>query len=76
MNIWNLKAGTAIRIAKSFRDSKGREFAEGMILHFHHRDYLPYESGHTVFFEEATMHLCDVDETAAVVENRGDEYLT
>ena len=74
MNIWNLKQGTAIRILKNFRDCAGDEFTAGTILHFEHRDYLPYHSGHTVVFKEATMTLCDLDRTSEIVENRGQEY--
>jgi hypothetical protein len=74
LNIWNLTSGIAIRIVKTFRDCAGDEFTEGTILHFERRDYLPYHSGHTVFFKEATMTLCDLDLTSAIVENRGQEY--
>jgi hypothetical protein len=74
VNIWNLTPGSAIRIVKTFRDCGGDEFAEGMLLHFTHRDYLPYHSGHTVYFQEATMYLCDNDETGAVVQNHEGEY--
>ena len=63
LNIWNLKPGTAVRV-----------FAEGTVLHFEKRDYLPYHSGHTVYFREATIYLCDLDDTSNVVENRGNEY--
>ena len=73
-NIWNLETGAIIRIVKTFRDCARNEFAEGRILHFEHRDYLPYHSGHTVFFREATMYLCDDDETSAIVQNVGGEY--
>jgi hypothetical protein len=44
------------------------------MLHFTQRNYLPYHSGHTVYFQEATMYLCDDDETSAIVQNRDDEY--
>jgi hypothetical protein len=74
LTIRDLSPGIAIRIAKTFRDSTGSEFAKGAILHFKRRDYLPYHSGHTVFFEEATMYLCDLDETGNFVENRGNGY--
>jgi hypothetical protein len=74
LNIWNLKAGTALRVMKSFRDGGNTEFTEGTVLHYEKRDYLPYHSGHTVYFREATMYLCDLDETGAIVENRGNEY--
>ena len=71
MNIWNLVPGAAIRIVKTFRDCRAAEFTEGTILHFTHRNYLPYHSGHTVYFQEATMYLCDDDDTAAIVQNPG-----
>jgi hypothetical protein len=74
LTIWNLTPGTAIRIVKSFRDDGGSEFREGTVLHFQKRDYLPYHSGHTVYFEEATMYLCDDDETGAVVRNQDTMY--
>jgi len=74
VNIWNLEVGAVIRIGKTFRDCAGNEFAEGLLLHFTRRDYLPYHSGHTVFFREATMYLCDDDETSALVQNVGGEY--
>ena len=74
VHIWNLKPGTGIRIVKAFRDCAGNEFAAGTILHFTHRNYLPYHSGHTVYFLEATMYLCDDDETSTIVENRDEEY--
>jgi hypothetical protein len=73
-NIWNLTPGAAIRIVKTFRDCRNTEFAEGSILHYKRHDYLPYHSGHTVFFEERTMYLSDNDDTGAIVENRGSEY--
>jgi Domain of unknown function (DUF3601) len=74
VNIWNLTPGAAIRIVQKFRDCAGNEFAEGRILQFTHREYLPYHSGHTVYFREATMYLCDDDETSAIVQNRCGEY--
>src|SRR5215469_8825466 len=73
-DIWNLQPGATIRIVKTFQDCYRNEFAEGRILHFTHRNYLPYHSGHTVYFREATMYLCDNDETCAIVQNHGDEY--
>jgi hypothetical protein len=72
--MWNLTPGTAIRIAKTFKDYHGHEFTAGTVLHFKERNYLPYHSGHTVYFNEATMYLCDLDETAAIVQNPGLEY--
>ena len=74
VNVWNLTPGAAIRIVKTFRDCNGAEFAEGTILHFTRRDYLPYHSGHTVYFQEMTMYLCDDDDTFAIVQNLGGEY--
>ena len=74
MNVWNLTPGLAIRIVQSFKDYQGKEFAAGTILHFKDRDYLPYHSGHTVYFEEATMYLCDDDATSAIVENQNNQY--
>ena len=74
MTIWDLSAGKAIRIVKTFRDVTGTEYAEGTVLHFKSRDYLPYHDGHTVYFKEATMYLCDADDTGAIVQNVGDQY--
>ena len=74
VNIWNLAPGAAIRIVATFRDCFGAEFKAGSILHFTHRDYLPYHSGHTVYFREAAMYLCDDDETSAIVQNQSGEY--
>jgi hypothetical protein len=74
LNIWNLRPGTAVRVVKAFRDGGGHDFAEGAVLHFEKRDYLPYHSGHTVYFREVTMYLCDLDETSDIVENRGNEF--
>jgi hypothetical protein len=74
VDIWNLTPGAAIRILKTFRDCTGEEFEEGTILHFVRRDYLPYHSGHTVFFKEANMYLCDNDDTCAIVQNAGGQY--
>ena len=74
MTVWRLSKGDAIRIVKSFRDYYGNEFREGTVLHFVERHYLPYHHGHTVRFAEATIYLCDDDDTGAIVENRGDEY--
>ncbi|HEX3879221.1 MAG TPA: hypothetical protein VHW24_19690 [Bryobacteraceae bacterium] len=76
MNLWNLKPGAAIRIVQTFRDRAGKEFAAGTILHFTHRDYVPYESQHTVCFEETTMYLCDTDASADIVENRDEQFFT
>jgi len=72
--IWNLFPGAVIRVVKPFRDCAGREFSEGTVLHFTRRDYLPYHNGHTVYFQETTMYLCDADDTSAIVRNRDDEY--
>ena len=69
-----MQEGAVIRVVKTFRDCAGNEFAQGRIVHFKDRDYLPYHSGHTVFFREATMYLCDNDETSAIVQNIGGEY--
>ena len=74
VSIWNLKPGTTVRIVKTFRDCADNEFSEGRILHFTQRNYLPYHSGHTIYFQEATMYLCDDDETGPIVENRDGEY--
>ena len=74
VDIRSLIPGAAIRIVKKFRDCAGNDFAEGRILHFTHRNYLPYHSGHTVYFQEATMYLCDDDNTSLIVQNEGDEY--
>ena len=74
VNVWNLKPGSAIRIVKTFQDCGSHKFEEGRILHFIRRDYLPYHNGHTVYFQEATMYLCDNDETSAIVRNEGREY--
>ena len=74
VNVWNLQAGSAIRIVKTFQDCCSHEFEQGKILHFIRRDYLPYHAGHTIFFQEATMYLCDNDETGAIVDNQAEEY--
>jgi len=76
VTVWNLTPGAAIRIVQGFRDCTGVEFAEGTILHFTHRDYLPYHAGHTVYFREATMYLCGNDDTSAIVRNQDSEYFT
>ena len=72
--IWDLEPGAVICIVRTFTDCARNEFAEGSILHFTERNYLPYHSGHTVYFQEATMYLCDDDDTRAIVENQGSEY--
>jgi hypothetical protein len=74
LNIWNLKAGTAVRVVKDFKDYYGAEFKEGTVLHYEKRDYLPYHEGHTVYFREATMYLCDTDDMSAIVRNEGHEF--
>jgi Domain of unknown function (DUF3601) len=74
MRIWDPSPGMAIRIVKAFRDCTGNEFTKDSILHFQRRNYLPYHSGHTVFFQEATMSLCVVDDTGEIVENSGNQY--
>jgi hypothetical protein len=74
VNVRNLRPGAAIRIVKTFRDCVGNKFAEGRTLHFTRRDYLPYHSGHTVYFQEAIMYLRDDDETESIVQNRDCEY--
>ncbi len=74
LNIWNLPKGATIRVVQTFRDYAGTEYVEGTILHFTHRNYLPYHAGHTVYFRESTMYLCDNDETGAFAENRGGEF--
>ena len=74
MNVYSLTPGVAIRIVKTFRDYDGQEFAAGRILHFTSRNYAPYSDGHTVTFQEATMYLCDTDQTSAIVQNRNHEF--
>jgi hypothetical protein len=74
LNVWSFYPGLAVRVVKTFRDLSGTEVAEGTILHFKKRDYLPYHSGHTVYFEEVTLCLCDLDESRAIVENVGHEF--
>ena len=74
VDIWNLQPGAVIRIVKTFRDCYGAEFEAGTVLHFKDRSYVPYHSGHTVYFAEATMFLCDNDETCVIVQNQGGEF--
>ena len=74
LRIWDLSPGIAIRIVRTFRDRAGNEFTKGSILHFIRRNYLPYHSGHTVYFQEGTMTLCDDDNTRDIVENSGNQY--
>lgn len=75
VNIYTLEPGATIRIVKTFRDCSARnKFVEGTILHFTGRIYLPYHAGHTVYFREVTMYLCDDDETCAIVQNHNAEY--
>ena len=74
MNVYSLTPGVAIRIVKTFRDYQNQEFAAGTILHFTKRNFLPYHGGHTVYFQEATMYLCDLNETAAIVQNHNHEF--
>jgi len=50
------------------------DFTQDSILHFERRDYLPYHIGPTVFFQEATMSLSDVDATRDIVENSDNQY--
>jgi hypothetical protein len=73
LSVYNFFPGLALRVVKTFTAS-GAEFKEGTILHFKERNFLPYHSGHTVYFEEATMWLCDLDETGAIVDNVGNEF--
>jgi hypothetical protein len=74
LNIRNLTEGTAIRIVTTFRDCDGQEFTQGTVLRFKERNYLPYHAGHTVYFDHATMYLCDNDETGAIVQNHNQMY--
>ncbi len=76
IDIWNLQPGAAIRVVKAFRDYHGQEFTAGRVLTFTHRNYLPYHGGHTIYFLEATLYLCDNDDTCAIVQNHDDEYYT
>ena len=74
VNVRNLQPGSAVRIVKTFQDCCSTKFEKGRILHFIRREYLPYHNGHTVYFHEATMYLCDNDETSAIVRNEDGEY--
>jgi hypothetical protein len=61
LTVHALASGERYRVIKPFRDHAGNAFAEGEILTFTRRDYLPYHDGHTLFFEERTMWLSGED---------------
>lgn len=74
MDVYNLRRGMIIRITNPFRDYQGQEFHCGAILHFEERHFLPYHAGHTLIFKQGSMYLCDNDDTAAIVQNQGDQF--
>ena len=55
----DLRAGRQYVVIRSFTDYHGDRFEAGERLTFRKCDYLPYHAGHTLEFEERTIHLQD-----------------
>jgi hypothetical protein len=66
--VYELKQGRRYRVRKDFADYYQGHFAEGTILTFQKRDYLPYHGGHTIQFSEQTLYLQD-DENADILQD-------
>jgi hypothetical protein len=47
----------AYRVRRSFGDFYGSPFAEGEVLHFVERKFLPYHGGHTIVFRERSLFV-------------------
>jgi len=59
LTVYRLQPGTHYRIAQRFTDHYGGAFEPGTDLTFLERHFLPYEGGHTLRFEEATIYLSE-----------------
>ena len=64
----DLRQGRRYIVIKNFVDHHGGRFEVGEGFTFLRKDYLPYHSGHAIFFEERTLYLQD-EENAEILEN-------
>ena len=68
LNIW-IEGGDDDSDCQEVPGWRGQRIREGQTAAFHGR----HHSGHPVHFQEATMYLCDTDETGGVVYNQNGE---
>jgi hypothetical protein len=70
LSVWEFRPGLVVRVGRSFTDRSNHTIEAGQILHFVKRDYVPYESGHTLTFKEMRIYLQDTDPSDyPVIEN-------
>lgn len=55
--VYGLMPGTEYCVLRSFTDYYGNVFERGEVLRFKDRAFLPYDGGHTIFFDGRTMYL-------------------
>lgn len=72
--IYGLVPGAEYRVVQSFTDYYGNSFEKGEILRFKSRNFLPYEGGHTIFFEGRAMYL--QEERNSDILDHFSDYLT
>lgn len=72
--IYGLMPGVEYRVVQSFTDFYGNSFEQNEILRFKSRNFLPYDSGHTIFFEGRTMYLQE-ERNSDILDNFS-KYLT
>ena len=59
LSVYRLQPGKRYVIVQRFTDHYQSVFEPGMRLTFLERHFLPYEGGHTLQFEEATVYLSE-----------------
>ena len=71
--IYRMTPGDQYQVIKSFTDFYGNSFAQGEVLRFRERHFLPYHGGHTIVFDERPLSLQE-DTNREILENFS-EYL-
>ena len=76
MRVWDLEVGGTVLITKTFRDFDGTECAAGTVLVLVSRDFLPYDGGHTLYFDGGRIIRLGENEpdNAVVLDDADDEY--
>ena len=66
--VYDLQEGCRYRVRKDFTDYYGSRFAEGEILTYQKREFLPYHGGHTIHFGPQTLYLQE-EQNADILED-------
>uniref|UniRef100_Q02BL7 Uncharacterized protein n=1 Tax=Solibacter usitatus (strain Ellin6076) TaxID=234267 RepID=Q02BL7_SOLUE len=75
LTVWDFSPGLVVRVCQSFRDYDGQEIHAGEVLHFLGSTYFPYDSGHTLTFQEKVIRLAGVvDEHELIIANAGNAW--